>query len=66
MAEKLRTLDFGDGKGARVLVPDWENVDNKPFGEVITTLIDNQTVVLGDLMGTGMLMGGNSSNRTYR
>lgn len=41
MAEKLRTLDFGDGKGARVLVPDWENVENKPFGEgIVTTLAD--------------------------
>jgi len=31
MTEKIRTLDFGDGKGARVLVPDWNNIDNRPF-----------------------------------
>ena len=51
MAEKLRTLDFGDGKGARVLVPDWENVENKPFGEGIVPLVDNQTIPLDEGQG---------------
>ena len=57
MSSTLRSIDFNDGKGARVLVPDWANVQNKPFtvsgGDTLTWDGNTEGLDVINLMGNG-------------